>query len=244
MACFRLSTFHPEPLLSVPFFLRCIADLTRLPAALPYLAMGHVNANAVLKSSPATAFGFISGAAGSTYLPAARRGSVPPRTPRELDGSLSRHPSRRTSQSAAGRRDRCGPSSVPARRCSDRCASSPARCRSRAFRPIAGGTCAGNQQQPAGSRNKRTTASGVVHGSSHRWLLTPNRASVEVAPQDKDGGYARNRQVASLSADIGTGVAYVMLGVADRERSLNFYGQALGRKVQFKAEDSLALLES
>jgi hypothetical protein len=31
--------FRPEPLLSVPFFLRRIADLTRLPAALPYLAM-------------------------------------------------------------------------------------------------------------------------------------------------------------------------------------------------------------
>ena len=31
--------FPSEPLLSVPFFFRCIADLTRLPAALPYLAM-------------------------------------------------------------------------------------------------------------------------------------------------------------------------------------------------------------
>lgn len=39
MACFRLFTFRPDPLFSVPFFLRCIADLTRLPAALPYLAM-------------------------------------------------------------------------------------------------------------------------------------------------------------------------------------------------------------
>jgi hypothetical protein len=40
IACFRLFTFRPDPLFSVPFFLRCIADLTRLPAALPYLAMG------------------------------------------------------------------------------------------------------------------------------------------------------------------------------------------------------------
>src|SRR5215813_7535785 len=38
IACFRLVTFFPErPLLSVPLFLRCIADLTFLPAALPYL---------------------------------------------------------------------------------------------------------------------------------------------------------------------------------------------------------------
>jgi hypothetical protein len=33
MACFRLFTLRPDPLFSVPFFLRCIADLTRLPAA-------------------------------------------------------------------------------------------------------------------------------------------------------------------------------------------------------------------
>jgi hypothetical protein len=40
IACFRLVTFLPErPLLSVPLFLRCIADLTFLPAALPYLAI-------------------------------------------------------------------------------------------------------------------------------------------------------------------------------------------------------------
>jgi hypothetical protein len=29
MACLRLVTFRPELLFSVPFFLRCIADLTR-----------------------------------------------------------------------------------------------------------------------------------------------------------------------------------------------------------------------
>jgi hypothetical protein len=34
--------------LRVPFFLRCIADLTRLPAALPYLAMTVADAKAVL----------------------------------------------------------------------------------------------------------------------------------------------------------------------------------------------------
>jgi hypothetical protein len=34
--------------LSVPFFLRCIADLTRSPAALPYLAMKLTDAKAVL----------------------------------------------------------------------------------------------------------------------------------------------------------------------------------------------------
>ena len=39
IACFRLFTLRPELLLSVPFFLRSMADFTRLPAALPYLAM-------------------------------------------------------------------------------------------------------------------------------------------------------------------------------------------------------------
>jgi hypothetical protein len=39
IACSRLVTFRPEPLLSVPFFFRCIADFTRLAAAGPYLAM-------------------------------------------------------------------------------------------------------------------------------------------------------------------------------------------------------------
>src|SRR5204862_5596433 len=49
IACFRLFTLRPEPLLRVPFFLRCIADLTRLLAALPYLAMSSIDANAVLR---------------------------------------------------------------------------------------------------------------------------------------------------------------------------------------------------
>ena len=39
IACFRLFTFRPDPLFSVPFFLRCIADFTFLDADLPYLAM-------------------------------------------------------------------------------------------------------------------------------------------------------------------------------------------------------------
>jgi hypothetical protein len=39
--------------LSVPFFLRCIADLTRLLAALPYLAMRMTDASVVLRSVPA-----------------------------------------------------------------------------------------------------------------------------------------------------------------------------------------------
>ena len=39
MACLRLVTFRPEPLLSVPFFLRRIADATVLDADFPYLAM-------------------------------------------------------------------------------------------------------------------------------------------------------------------------------------------------------------
>jgi hypothetical protein len=39
IACFRLFTFAPELLRSVPFFLRRIADSTDLLAALPYLAI-------------------------------------------------------------------------------------------------------------------------------------------------------------------------------------------------------------
>ena len=54
MACFRLFTLRPEPLLRVPFFLRCIADLTRLLAALPYLAMRSIDASVVLRSPSGT----------------------------------------------------------------------------------------------------------------------------------------------------------------------------------------------
>ena len=39
MACFRLRTFRPEPLFSVPFFLRCMADFTRFRDDLPYFAI-------------------------------------------------------------------------------------------------------------------------------------------------------------------------------------------------------------
>jgi hypothetical protein len=38
IACFRLVTFRPEPLFSVPFFLRRIVDSTVFDAALPYFA--------------------------------------------------------------------------------------------------------------------------------------------------------------------------------------------------------------
>src|SRR5262245_1885031 len=39
MACLRLLTFRPEPLFSVPFFLRRIAESIRLDAAFPYFGM-------------------------------------------------------------------------------------------------------------------------------------------------------------------------------------------------------------
>ena len=45
MACFRLFTWPPLPLLperKVPLFLRCIALFTLLPAALPYLAISFL----------------------------------------------------------------------------------------------------------------------------------------------------------------------------------------------------------
>src|SRR5262245_32619807 len=57
IACLRLFTLRPEPLFRVPFFLRCIADLTRLLAALPYLAMHATDAKAVLRSPPVRAIG-------------------------------------------------------------------------------------------------------------------------------------------------------------------------------------------
>lgn len=39
IACFRLVTFLPEPLFSVPFFFRRIVEPTFFEAAFPYLAM-------------------------------------------------------------------------------------------------------------------------------------------------------------------------------------------------------------
>ena len=39
IACLRLVTFRPDPLLSVPFFFRRIADSTVLDAPLPYFAI-------------------------------------------------------------------------------------------------------------------------------------------------------------------------------------------------------------
>jgi hypothetical protein len=42
IACLRLVTFRPEPLLSVPFFLRRMVDSTFLDADFPYFAMRHL----------------------------------------------------------------------------------------------------------------------------------------------------------------------------------------------------------
>jgi hypothetical protein len=39
IACLRLVTLRPDPLFSVPFFFRRIADLTVFDAASPYFAM-------------------------------------------------------------------------------------------------------------------------------------------------------------------------------------------------------------
>jgi hypothetical protein len=39
IACLRLFTLRPEPLFSVPFFLRCIVDFTFFEADLPYFAI-------------------------------------------------------------------------------------------------------------------------------------------------------------------------------------------------------------
>lgn len=39
IACFRLVTFLPEPLFSVPFFLRRIVERTFFEAAFPYFAI-------------------------------------------------------------------------------------------------------------------------------------------------------------------------------------------------------------
>jgi hypothetical protein len=39
IACLRLFTFWPDPLLSVPFFRRRMVDSTFFDAALPYFAM-------------------------------------------------------------------------------------------------------------------------------------------------------------------------------------------------------------
>jgi len=42
IACFRLFTVCPDPLLRLPFFRRRIADFTRFDAASPYFAMRHL----------------------------------------------------------------------------------------------------------------------------------------------------------------------------------------------------------
>ena len=43
IACFRLLTLRPDPLFSVPFFLRRIVDATLLDADRPYFAIDHLN---------------------------------------------------------------------------------------------------------------------------------------------------------------------------------------------------------
>jgi hypothetical protein len=47
IACLRLLTLRPEPLLSVPFFRRRIADSTRFDADFPYFAMCHLRSRRV-----------------------------------------------------------------------------------------------------------------------------------------------------------------------------------------------------
>jgi hypothetical protein len=42
IACLRLLTLRPDPLFSVPFFLRRIADSTFFDADLPYFANAHL----------------------------------------------------------------------------------------------------------------------------------------------------------------------------------------------------------
>src|SRR5436190_10818522 len=56
IACFRLLTFRPDPLFSVPFFLRCIADFTFFEADMPYLAMVSPCAGALRQSRVLVAF--------------------------------------------------------------------------------------------------------------------------------------------------------------------------------------------
>jgi hypothetical protein len=42
IACFRLVTLRPDPLVSVPLFRRRIADFTFFDADRPYFAMDHL----------------------------------------------------------------------------------------------------------------------------------------------------------------------------------------------------------
>ena len=51
IACLRLLTLRPEPLLSVPFFRRRIADSTRFDADFPYFAMCHLTSGGCMDCS-------------------------------------------------------------------------------------------------------------------------------------------------------------------------------------------------
>ena len=76
IACLRLVTFRPEPLFSVPFFLRRIVDSTFLDADFPYFATATSElslANHVLKLSVSDACCSICSA--STPLEGRRHGT-------------------------------------------------------------------------------------------------------------------------------------------------------------------------
>jgi predicted enzyme related to lactoylglutathione lyase len=46
-----------------------------------------------------------------------------------------------------------------------------------------------------------------------------------------------------MAGETGSGVAYVMLGVTDMERSIKFYEQTLGRSIRFKVEGGLIFID-
>jgi predicted enzyme related to lactoylglutathione lyase len=46
-----------------------------------------------------------------------------------------------------------------------------------------------------------------------------------------------------MAGETGSGVAYVMLGVTDMERSVKFYEQTLGRSIRFKVEGGLVFID-
>jgi predicted enzyme related to lactoylglutathione lyase len=46
-----------------------------------------------------------------------------------------------------------------------------------------------------------------------------------------------------MAGETGSGVAYVMLGVTDMERSVKFYEQTLGRSIRFKVEGGLIFID-